>query len=503
MKRVASVLLPAIGVDRSLPTPLHRQIYDAFRMAVSHGDLRPGQRVPSSRELAAELKISRFPVVNAYAQLMTEGYLETWVGAGTAISRVLPERRLEADAVKTAITHRTESPRATARRMEELTPARPLPWLRGTGSFRVGEVASEVFPFKIWAGLAVRSARLMAADALQNSDAMGYPPLRSAIAEYLRTSRRLRCEDSQIMIVNGTQQALHICGLALLEPGAPIWMEEPGYGFARDALSFSRCRFIPVPVDREGLNVRQGIRMCPKAKAALVTPSHQFPLGVTMSLQRRMELLNWASSSGAWILEDDYDSEFRYESPPLACMQGLDVDARVIYLGSFSKVLFPALRIGYLVLPPDLVAAFRAIRLSVDFSRASFEQRVLTDFLAEGHFARHLRRMRLTYSERRTALVENIQRQLGADFPVVGDDAAIQLVMKLPRGFRDRELADRAAKESFWLWPLSATYFASKPQSGFVLGFGGTPAEAMPRAVSRLKTLLEGERSSSSAANRR
>ena len=175
----------------------------------------------------------------------------------------------------------------------------------------------------------------------------------------------------------------------------------------------------------------------------------------------------------------------------------------MIYLGSFSKVLFPALRIGYLVLPPDLVPTFRAIRLSVDFSRASFEQRVLTDFIVEGHFARHLRRMRMTYSERRTALVENIQRQLGADFPILGDDAAIQLVMKLPRGFRDRELADRGVKENLWLWPLSATYFASKPQSGFVLGFGGTPAEAMPRAVSRLKTLLDGERSSIPAADPR
>jgi GntR family transcriptional regulator/MocR family aminotransferase len=289
----------------------------------------------------------------------------------------------------------------------------------------------------------------------------------------------------------------------LLEKGAPIWMEEPGYGFARDALSFSRCRFIPVPVDREGLNVREGIRMCPKAKAALITPSHQFPLGVTMSLQRRMDLLNWASSSGAWILEDDYDSEFRYESPPLACMQGLDVDARVIYLGSFSKVLFPALRIGYLVLPPDLVATFRAIRLSVDFSRASFEQRVLTDFIAEGHFARHLRRMRMAYSEQRTALVENIQRQLGSDFPVLGDDAAIQLVMRLPRGFRDREIAERAAKENFWVWPLSSTYFAGKPHSGFVLGFGGTSPGAMPGAVSRLKALLDGERSFLRGADRR
>lgn len=492
MKRVASVILPAIRVDRTLPVPLHRQIYDAFRTAVTQGQLRSGQRIPSSRELADELGISRFPVVNAYAQLLTEGYLETRVGAGTVISRILPERRLQAAAPSIRPRKQPMAPRPMANRTAKLSLSKPLPWLRGTGGFRVGEVASDIFPFNIWAALAARNARSMGADALQNADGMGHPPLREAIADYLRTSRRLRCEAEQVMIVSGTQQALLLCGLALLEPETPIWMEEPGYCFARDALSITRCRFVPVPVDKEGLNVRQAIRICPDAKAALITPSHQFPLGMTMSLQRRLELLNWASSKGAWILEDDYDSEFRFESSPLASLQGLDVDGRVIYLGSFSKVLFPALRIGYLVLPPDLIPTFRAIRLGIDFSRALFEQRVLTDFIFGGHFGRHIRRMRIAYADRRAALVKSLHKELGPMFQVMGDEAALQLVITLPHNLNDLELSLKAAQQNLWLWPLSTTYFSKNPKSGFVLGFGGTPPEEMLSAVRRLKALVTG-----------
>lgn len=497
MKRVASGILPAIAIDRTIATPLHRQIYDAFRATVIRGELRPAQRVPSTRELARELGISRFPVVNAYAQLLTEGYLKAQRGSGTVVSRSLPDRNLLVAASSRSPARGKTEPLLDASRTAKVpVPERP-PWLRGRGAFRVGQIAEDEFPFKIWAKLTARSARNLTGSSLWYGDVMGHLPLREAIAGYLRTSRRLRCDASQVMIVSGSQQGLLLCGLVLLSAKTPVWVEEPGYGLARDALRISGCEMVPVPVDSEGLNVRRGIRACPKAKAALVTPSHQFPLGMTMSLGRRLELLNWASSTGAWIIEDDYDSEFRFESPPLASLQGLDVNGRVIYVGSFSKVLFPSLRIGYLVLPQALIDSFQAIRHTCDLSPPNVSQEVLKDFIVEGHFGRHLRRMRMLYASRRSALVQSLQQEVGPDLKIFGDEAGLQLVVGLPPGTDDNKLSMQAAQRNLWLWPLSRTYLSKKPRTGFLLGFGGTPAEEIPGAVRTLAALIAGERKSS------
>jgi GntR family transcriptional regulator/MocR family aminotransferase len=292
------------------------------------------------------------------------------------------------------------------------------------------------------------------------------------------------------MIVSGSQQGLELSARVLLDPESSVWVEEPGYRFARNAFALTGCRLVPVPVDEEGLDVSAGTKRCPKARAALVTPSHQFPLGVTMRASRRLQLLDWAQRSGSWIIEDDYDSEFRYESKPIPSLQGLDSNSRVIYIGTFSKVLFPSLRLGYLVIPPDLIQHFLAVRSAVDLGVPSFYQEVLADFIGQGHFARHIRRMRIVYRERRNVLAESIHKELGSLVEVIGDEAGMHLAVLLKNGGNDLEIAERAARQKISIWPLSPCYLGKTPRQGFILGFGSGTVSQIPRAVRNLRTLL-------------
>lgn len=323
---------------------------------------------------------------------------------------------------------------------------------------------------------------------------MGSMDLRECIATYLRTVRAVSCQADQIMIVSGSQQALAISTRVLLDPEDSVWVEEPGYRFAKDAFTMAGSRLVPVPVDNEGMVVAAGIKKCRNAKVAMVTPSHQFPLGVTMSAARRLRLLEWARTSGSWILEDDYDSEYRYEGSPISSLQGLDNNARVIYIGTFSKVLFPALRLAYVVIPPDLVDRFLAVRIATDLTPARFFHPVLADFIREGHFYRHIRRMRALYRGRHNALVDSIREQFGDKLELAGLGAGLHLVVTLPAGLRDREIAKRAAREDLWLQPLSPAYLGEASRQGLILGFGSTPEEKAPHAVRKLKNLLDPSR---------
>ena len=492
MKKVSSAVLPVIAIDRRAPKPLHRQIYDGYRTAIVEGSLRPGQRVPSTRVLASELGTSRIPILNAYAQLLAEGYFESRVGAGTVISPSLPDQVTLEEPRKAAPAEKGVGLRRLAKRASLPEGAGNVPWRRGAGAFSVSQIAFEHFPFQVWNSLVTRHCRGACARSLDYGSPMGLKELRATIAEYLRTARGVRCEADQIMIVSGSQQALEISTRVLLDPGSKVWMEEPGYHFARRVFAFNDCRIVPVPVDGEGLNVSEGIKRCRKARAALVTPSHQYPLGVTMSAARRLQLLDWAENSGSWIIEDDYDSEYRYESMPIASLQGLDRNARVVYIGTFSKVLFPSLRVGYVVIPADLAASFLAARQAMDIGPATFFQAVLADFIREGHFSRHIRRMRLLYGERRNTLIESIRKELGAEAEVSGGHAGMHLSVML-KGIRDREVAERAARQDLWLVPLSSSYIGKTPRQGFILGFGSIPAEKIPNAVRKLCTVLKSE----------
>ena len=489
MKRVASGILPVFAIDRRAPQALHRQIYDGYRTAILDGRLRPRQRIPSTRSLASELGISRFPVLNAYAQLLAEGYLESRVGSGTVVSSSLPDQLTSSAPTSVRFPSNHNSRRPVARRCSTLFGLGDTPWVRGWGPFGVGQVAVDQFPRQIWSSLVARHSRNADRSSFHYGDHMGSGVLRQALANYLRTSRSLHCEAEQIMIVSGSQQALEISARVLLDPGCSVWVEEPCYRLARDVFALTGCKLVPVPMDHEGLDVAAGIKLFRKARAAFVTPSHQFPLGVTMSASRRFQLLDWAQHSGSWIMEDDYDAEHRYESLPIASLQGLDSNARVIYIGTFSKVVFPSLRLGYIVIPPDLIDDFRAIRRAMDLAPPTFFQLVLADFIEEGHFARHVRRMRVLYAGRRRVLVECIAKDLGSMVEVLGDEAGMHLAIALPRGTRDVEIAQRAARQDFRLWPLSPSYLG-QARPGFILGFGSTPAEEIPAAVRRLRRFL-------------
>ena len=491
MKRVSSSLVPPIALDANKGSPIYRQLYDWFQRAIASGQLKAGQRVPSTRTLATDLNISRIPVLNAFEQLQAEGYLQAFVGAGTRVASSIPQETIGPVMGKIRRSAQKKGTRMISQSGAAGKIAAKQPWLNILGAFRVGLPALDHFPIDIWSRLVARNARKSAKDTMAYGHPMGYAPFREAVAEYVGTVRAVRCDPAQVMIVAGSQEALQISARGLLNPGEPVWMEEPGYLGARQAFTMAGVRLISVPVDNEGLNVEQGIRRCPRARAVYVTPSHQYPLGTTMSAARRMQLLSWASRSGAWIIEDDYDSEYRFEISPIASLQGLDSDARVIYVGTFSKVLFPSLRLGYLIIPPDLVPAFSAARGASEIFSPTLFQAVLTDFIKEGHFARHVRRMRALYAERRTVLVEAIHEQIGGALEIVSAEAGMHLVGLLRLGIKDTDIAQNAARTGVSIMPLSICYLKRPLRGGLVLGYGGTNAHQIHDGVHKLKMCLQ------------
>ncbi|HTW63705.1 MAG TPA: PLP-dependent aminotransferase family protein [Bryobacteraceae bacterium] len=495
-KKPQGAAAPMIAVDRKSEKPLHRQIYDAFRAMILERSLQPGQQIPSTRALADELGISRIPTLDAYAQLLAEGYIESRSGAGTFVKSSLSDQFLS---VRPQVADVVEGAGSDAiSRFARLLPVERTPWFPSSGAFSVGQIAYDHFPFRVWSDLVTHHARRVHASAMNYADPMGSEQFREVIAAYLRTARAVRCEASQIMVVNGSQHALDLSARVLLDSDTPVWMEEPGYELLRHTLTLSGCRLIPVPVDSEGLDVGAGVKLCRKARAAFVSPSHQYPLGATMSAARRLQLLEWAHHSNAWIVEDDYDSEYRYESMPVASMQGLDPGARVIYIGTFSKTLFPSLRLGYIVIPPALVARFLAVRRANDLFPSHLYQAALADFISRGHFTRHVRKTRQLYAERRTALAEALQQEFATEIEnsqmqILGAEAGMHLVVTLPPGLSDRKIAMRAAQEGLWLWPLSSAYAGADVRQGFILGFGGTRADDMLHQVRRLRKAVRSE----------
>ena len=489
IRRAASSFLPPVPLDSASATPMYRQLTDWFRRAILDHRLKPGQRLPSTRQLAQELAVSRIPVLGAYEQLLAEGFLETFTGAGTCVARSIPQQTSRSATPKSdrllprpsGLAARRLSRRAAAMHTQDRS------WLSNLGAFRVGLPALDHFPAGVWSKLVNRHARKPPMNLLYYGDTMGYLPLREAIAAYLGVFRAVQCEASQVLVTTGSQQGLQLAAQVLLDPGERVWMEEPGYPGAQLALQAAGARLVPVPVDQEGLDVSEGIRRGRTARAAYITPSHQFPLGVTLSAARRMQLLNWAIHSGTWIIEDDYDSEYRFGGRPIASLQGLDTDGRVIYVGTFSKVMFPAMRLGYLVLPKDLVSAFAVIREATDTCSSALYQAVMADFIREGHFARHIGRMRKLYAQRRRALVQAIQQELDGRLEVLGAEAGMQLTALLPRGVDDVAVARKAAKKGVSARPLSACYLHAPARGGLILGYGGADVAAIREAVQRLR----------------
>jgi GntR family transcriptional regulator/MocR family aminotransferase len=452
--------------------------------------------LPSTRALAIQLNVSRNTVLNAYQQLIAEGYLDGMVGNGTFVARILTDHLLTSSQHKYLMElslAEPDKPRFSDHAAWQLTaPRMPLATPDGFGvsprPFRFGVPALQAFPYKLWSRLLIRQARRLPASAFTYQPAAGNLHLREAIAAHVMVSRGVRCTPEQIIIVSGAQGGLDLAARLLINAGDPVWMEDPGYLKARGAFLGSGAKLIPVPVDHEGLVVEAGIARGPQAHLVYLTPSHQFPLGVTLSLARRIALLDWARRADAYILEDDYDSEYHYTRRPLPALQGLDNDGRVIYIGTFSKVLFPALRLGYLILPPHLIDAFRTVRNLVDTQPPMLEQAVLADFIVDGHFTRHLRKMRSLYAERRAALLE-AAREINLE--IHPPEAGIHCIGWLPEGMDALSLVREAAIQGVDIAPVS--HFGIEPlaRNGILLGYGDYSVEQIQDGIRRLAIAMD------------
>jgi GntR family transcriptional regulator/MocR family aminotransferase len=480
---IVSMTTLHIPIDRSSGVPIHRQIYESVRLAILEGLLRPNQRVPSTRALAVELDVSRLPVLTAYDQLLHEGYLVGRVGSGTFVSAALPDDLLRSPvpaAARTSVARRVPRPQPRAR--DE----------GGLGPFRMSLPALDRFPHAAWARLVARHAHGLTHAQMAYADPAGIVPLRVAIAEHLRAARAVRCEAEQVLIVSGSQAALRLATAVLLRRGDRVAVEEPCYPGARAALGAGGAELVPVPVDEEGMSVASLRRRGARVRAAYVTPSHQYPLGMSMTAARRFALLDWAARRKAWVLEDDYDSEYRYVSRPLGALQGMDSNERVIYIGTFSKVLFPSVRIGYVVVPPSLWQQFVDAREAFDLFSPTLYQLALAEFLRDGHFARHLRRMRGVYRERRDALLTGLARHCEEQLTVHNADAGLHVAMLLSDGLDDRDVVRRMAHRGLTATALSTCYAGTPRRSGLLLGFGGSTERRLLEATGHLGQVLRG-----------
>ncbi len=482
-----------IHLDPRARGALQQQIYSGMRRAILDGVVEPGTRLPSSRALAADLGVSRTTSLLALEQLVAEGYLTAQPGSGTFVARELPD-----DLPRARGSRPVRAPRhpPLSKRGEALAGARPA-GRRLAGPprpFRIGIPAVDLFPVRLWSQLWSRRMLSATPSQLDYGEAAGFPALRQAIADHVRAARGTECDPDQVFVVAGAQRAMDLLCQLLLDPGDEAWMEEPGYPGARSALVAAGARIHPVRVDVDGLDVDTGARRSHRARLVYVTPSHQFPLGVPMSLPRRLALLKWASGAGAWVIEDDYDSEFRYGARPIPCLHGLDVDGRVIYVGSFSKTLFPALRLGFMIVPNDLHDGLLGVRRGGEVHPPRLDQAVLADFMLGGHYERHLRRMRAAYRERLEALAHGAERRCGGALRLRPARTGLHAVADLLEGDAVR-VFEQAFERGVEVMPLSAYYFGrSRPPNALVLGFGGVRAESIDDGMKRLAAAIDASR---------
>ncbi len=482
-----------VTITQADPRPLHRQIYDQIRDLILSGRLAPGIRLPSSRSLAQDLGVSRNTVIAAYDQLTAEDFLEGRQGAGSFVSDNLTSDALVGGAFTTPGPDAEAGPPALSGRAETLLA------LEGTGrpvnrAFRAGYPDTRLFPFETWGRLLARVWRRPDTGLTAGTDPGGFEPLRQAIADYLHIARGVRCEVDQVIITSGAQQALALTALALTEHGDSVFIEDPGFPGVRGAFVGSGLKPVPVPVDSEGIDIEWALKSAPETRLLCAAPSLQFPLCVTMSLQRRLQLIDWAERHGGWIVEDDYDSEFRYSGRPLASLQGLDPNGRVIYVGSFSKVMFPALRVGYLVAPPDLAQAIVGIRAIIEGHPSIIAQQALAAFLTEGHFSSHLRRMRKIYAARQAVLVAAAAQHLDGLLAIARADAGMSLVAglaaPLARRMDDREASARARALGVDAAPVSGFHIGRPDYQGLFIGYAAVNEPEIEAGVRKLREAL-------------
>ncbi len=524
----------AVALNPSAPATLQQQLYSALRSAILEGRLGPGVRLPGTRALAESLDVSRTTVSLVFDQLRAEGYLEGRARSGTFVSDIVPDahlsvsRRRGARAVSRPVSRQVprqvprqmprDADRARATGVMDAVPqadgsmpqradisrrgsqlsslvvtSTPLRGGNGARAFRIGTPALDDFPLQLWGRLLGRCWRRATASQLSYAEPYGALQLREAIAAYVGQARGVRCDPEQVIVVSGAQQAFDLVGRVLLDAGDAAAVEEPGYRGTQAALLAAGATLVPIRVDGDGMDVA-ALRARPSPpRVACVTPSHQFPLGVTLSAARRLALLDWARESGGWIVEDDFDSEYRFRGRPLPSLQGMTADARVVYVGTFSKTLFPALRLGYLIAPPALVEPFARARAAVDRHPPALEQAVLAEFIAGGHFARHVRRMRALYAERQATLLQLLAGEASEWLEAVPVDAGMHLVAWLREGMDDTRIAQRLLDAGVVASPLRALSVDAVPRGALLLGFAAFDRPTMARALETLCGVLRGE----------
>jgi len=471
--------------DRQCGEYDHLQLFRILETGIRQSSLPAGLKLPPTRVLAQALGIARNTVVHVYEQLALEGYVQAGVGRGTYVAQ-LGLRPIEAASAPSPAPARRA---LLSRRGEELVEhagAGRLQW----GAFTPGVPEVRMFPTQVWNSLQSRLWRRATPEQLTYATGAGDAGLRQAVAEYLQGTRGVACSPEQVVITSGTQQSLLLVAQLLADPGDTAWLEDPGYWGARSMFRATGLKLLPVNVDAEGLApTPQQLRKPPRLM--FVSPSHQYPNGALMSHRRRRQLLDYAAAQGVWVVEDDYDSEFRYGTRPLPALQGLDEHGRVIYLGTFSKTLFPSLRVAYLVLPPDLVEGFSRALNELFREGHTMQQAVLARFLAEGHYATHIRRMRTVYSARHDALIHSIRQQFGNQLRVIGGDAGLHLVLGLPPSVDDHAVARDAQRAGVTTRPLSM-YYMRKPaaDTGLLLGYGAVREEEIGPSFARLAKVV-------------
>jgi GntR family transcriptional regulator / MocR family aminotransferase len=486
MKTVGRSDLPALPLDRSSDKPLNRQIHSGIVHAILQGRLKPGARLPSTRAFSSRFGVSRNTVNAAYEQLAAEGYVECVVGAGTRVVSVLPAgisgKRLR-----------------LSRRGNDLAKLSLAASRVERRAIRIGEPALDLFPSGLWKKLMAQQIDGLSFPGLGYSHAAGYAPLREQIASYLEQTRGIAVPSDRVIVVAGAQQALDLAARLLLDAGDKVLFEDPGYPGARTAILGAGANIVPVPVDGEGMNVGALLPQQRRARAAYVTPAHQFPLGATMSLSRRLSLLEWAEEMNAFILEDDYDGEFRYAGNPISALASLDRSERVVYIGTFSKVAFPSLRLGFMVVPGDFADPIAAARGFTDRHSPLLEQATLAAFMEQGHFARHVRRMRYVYAERRKALIESLEKHARDLLDIRTPETGMQVVVDL-RGVNDKRAADAIGQQDLTVMP--ASYYLARPARGnsLVLGFANSSLLGIERSVRNIAKALRGLRTPSTTA---
>ncbi|MEG0964199.1 MAG: PLP-dependent aminotransferase family protein [Pseudomonas sp.] len=493
MKSPAGLLLSGIELDRDSATPLYRQLYLQIRKQILTGRLPGGIRLPSTRTLSQELNLSRITLLNAFDQLIAEGFLVSRTGAGTYVGdewersgqgdqEQAPAPPRLSDLSQSMLSLRSHHFRGVS--YSHYSPDTPTSFLPSHGAF-------EAFPQHIWKRLINRHVQKPSKALLGYGELQGLEGLRQAIAEYVFDARGIDCSAQQVVIVSGAQQAFNLLAMLLLNPEDPVWMEDPGHIAARIAFQAHGCQVVPVRIDDQGIDVQQGIADSPDARLVFTTPSRQHPLGVTLSHSRRLELIDWAAAKQRWVIEDDCDSELRYSGRQLPALYAMDQSDRVIYVGTFSKVLFPSLRLGYVILPQALVEPFCTIRAVMDRSPPTLLQAVTADFMTEGHFIGHIRRMRALYQARQVCLLEVLERRLGHFFSITPVEAGMHLIAWLPPHLDDQEVARQLALQGVHTYALSDYCLQRYLPPALLIGFAGTAQEHAETKVEALVQALK------------